>query len=217
MQKLALLGAAASCAIASPVSASTTIDFTGLTGTYGSGLSTGGVDFTTDLGTGLEVGNFGVQTDGEGLVARTDTDGNFIIGTMSFTADSMSLDFGNDDPFFSDAGDLAVLKLYLGATLVDTILMALTPDDIMNQTIFFSGSSFDSFSFAYTDAVGSPFTGGGDKLVGMNEVIDNIVFQNVTTAVPEPATWAMMLMGFGAIGFGLRRRKQMELTFARAA
>jgi hypothetical protein len=51
----------------------------------------------------------------------------------------------------------------------------------------------------------------------MNEVIDNIVFQNVTTAVPEPATWAMMLMGFGAIGFGLRRRKQMELTFARAA
>jgi hypothetical protein len=24
--------------------------------------------------------------------------------------------------------------------------------------------------------------------------------------VPEPATWAMMLLGFGAIGFALRRR-----------
>lgn len=28
-----------------------------------------------------------------------------------------------------------------------------------------------------------------------------------TPAVPEPATWAMMLLGFGAIGFGMRRRR----------
>lgn len=26
-------------------------------------------------------------------------------------------------------------------------------------------------------------------------------------AVPEPATWAMMLFGFGAVGFGMRRRR----------
>lgn len=30
----------------------------------------------------------------------------------------------------------------------------------------------------------------------------------VTTAVPEPATWAMMLVGFGLIGAALRRRGQ---------
>ncbi|MEO8141386.1 MAG: PEPxxWA-CTERM sorting domain-containing protein [Sphingomicrobium sp.] len=30
---------------------------------------------------------------------------------------------------------------------------------------------------------------------------------NVTAAVPEPATWAMMLLGFGAIGFSTRRRR----------
>ena len=28
------------------------------------------------------------------------------------------------------------------------------------------------------------------------------------TAVPEPATWAMMLAGFGAVGFAMRRRRQ---------
>jgi hypothetical protein len=28
-----------------------------------------------------------------------------------------------------------------------------------------------------------------------------------TSGVPEPATWAMMLFGFGAIGFWLRRRR----------
>lgn len=29
----------------------------------------------------------------------------------------------------------------------------------------------------------------------------------ITAAVPEPSTWAMMLLGFGAIGFSMRRRK----------
>lgn len=32
------------------------------------------------------------------------------------------------------------------------------------------------------------------------------------TAVPEPATWAMMLMGFGGIGFAMRRRKSKVTT-----
>ena len=32
------------------------------------------------------------------------------------------------------------------------------------------------------------------------------------TAVPEPATWAMMLLGFGAVGFAMRRRRQPMLA-----
>ena len=31
-------------------------------------------------------------------------------------------------------------------------------------------------------------------------------------AVPEPATWAMMLIGFGAIGFSMRRRPRATLA-----
>ena len=34
--------------------------------------------------------------------------------------------------------------------------------------------------------------------------------------VPEPATWAMMLLGFGAIGWQLRRRRS-SLALAQAA
>jgi hypothetical protein len=30
---------------------------------------------------------------------------------------------------------------------------------------------------------------------------------SVTPAIPEPATWAMMLVGFGAVGFSIRRRQ----------
>lgn len=34
----------------------------------------------------------------------------------------------------------------------------------------------------------------------------------VTAAVPEPATWAMMLIGFGVVGTGLRRRNAVKTT-----
>lgn len=34
----------------------------------------------------------------------------------------------------------------------------------------------------------------------------------VTGAVPEPGTWAMMLLGFGAIGVSIRRRRKLTAT-----
>lgn len=41
--------------------------------------------------------------------------------------------------------------------------------------------------------------------------IDNVSLQSSTGAVPEPATWAMMLLGFGAIGFAMRRQRSQAL------
>lgn len=34
------------------------------------------------------------------------------------------------------------------------------------------------------------------------------------TAVPEPATWAMMVVGFGAVGFAMRRKQAATVRFA---
>lgn len=45
----------------------------------------------------------------------------------------------------------------------------------------------------------------GDERFG----IDNVV---VSGAVPEPAAWAMMLMGFGGLGAALRRRRPLALA-----
>ncbi len=36
----------------------------------------------------------------------------------------------------------------------------------------------------------------------------------VVGSVPEPASWAMMVGGFGALGFALRGRKKPAVTFA---
>lgn len=37
--------------------------------------------------------------------------------------------------------------------------------------------------------------------------IDNLTIGSLTGAVPEPGTWAMMLLGFGGIGWNMRRRR----------
>jgi hypothetical protein len=37
----------------------------------------------------------------------------------------------------------------------------------------------------------------------------SVAFTAVAAAVPEPGTWAMMLVGFGAIGFSMRRRRSV--------
>ena len=48
-----------------------------------------------------------------------------------------------------------------------------------------------------------------------SQLIGNIVGAQATAAVPEPATWAMMMLGFGAMGVAMRRRKvDTKVSFA---
>jgi hypothetical protein len=75
---------------------------------------------------------------------------------------------------------------------------------------------------AFTLGNGSNFFGvtatGGDVLTGFRFTSTDGVqdlrqlrlggVSTMTTAVPEPGTWAMMLVGFGAMGVAMRRRRR---------
>jgi hypothetical protein len=37
-----------------------------------------------------------------------------------------------------------------------------------------------------------------------------ITFTRIQDPIPEPGTWVMMLLGFGAVGFAFRRRKGIQ-------
>ncbi len=36
----------------------------------------------------------------------------------------------------------------------------------------------------------------------------------ILAAVPEPATWALMILGFGVIGYSMRRRPSVRIAQA---
>ncbi len=51
--------------------------------------------------------------------------------------------------------------------------------------------------------------GGADRNFTVNAIAVEAV-----NAVPEPATWAMMVLGFGAVGGALRARRKVRVAFA---
>ena len=65
--------------------------------------------------------------------------------------------------------------------------------------------NYDSYNYGPTLAYTTSTNGSGPAYLGPNLTI---------SAVPEPATWAMMLAGFGMIGFGLRRRVKQKVRVA---
>ncbi|WP_232844018.1 PEPxxWA-CTERM sorting domain-containing protein [Allopontixanthobacter sediminis] len=57
--------------------------------------------------------------------------------------------------------------------------------------------------------------GMGDT--GANDpMIDAVSFQAVTSAVPEPMTWMLMLLGFGAMGAAMRKRSKQTSSVSYA-
>lgn len=55
---------------------------------------------------------------------------------------------------------------------------------------------------------------GRYNYIGVSEVGGPIEMLSITpqaAAVPEPATWAMMLIGLGAVGYALRRRGKVAI------
>jgi hypothetical protein len=206
--------AAAALAACGTAHALTVIDFEGgPTGTQAEGFNATGapeLSFFSDLGAGLELATI-PEGDGNSLLVRNDTNGNFLKGVFNDgTHDFLSLTFGNDDPGFTNPGDSAVLRVFLGSTFVGATMLVMNRDDLMNQTISFASGTFDNFTFTYTNPLGSVFTGGGAANTGLIEVVDNITFDSVGAAIPEPAAWAMMIMGFGGVG-ALRRRRRLAI------
>jgi hypothetical protein len=99
-------------------------------------------------------------------------------------------------------------ELYNGATLLGTVLRG----QVFNFATPLSSFSLRGIDPANLLVPGDPlafvsgFTFGqtGQTIVTQVPFVEDI---SVAAAVPEPTSWAMMILGFGAIGGSLRRRR----------
>jgi hypothetical protein len=78
-------------------------------------------------------------------------------------------------------------------------------------------------NFAIGPFLSDGFSGGGSFVDATGNPRDTHwafdilnVQSAVQAGVPEPATWAVMLLGFGAVGFALRRRSNVRATVSYA-
>lgn len=87
------------------------------------------------------------------------------------------------------------------ASFGSTTLLSLTNPAAFGYTLY----SFDAI--ASSSSTQLQFSAQNDPAYF---AFDNVSVVSDTTAVPEPSAWAMMLLGFGAIGVSVRRRGQQR-------
>ena len=107
---------------------------------------------------------------------------------------------------FSEAGYDNYLGLYAGAfdpTL--PLLNALAYNDDFNGSLTASGFTTNLLAGVSYFAVASAFDNNGFGAYKLTVSGPGDI--SLSSAVPEPATWAMMIAGFGLAGAALRRRK----------
>jgi hypothetical protein len=196
MKKIITAVALAALATATPVFASTTIDFESTTpGLQPDPLTIGDATFTSPGN--IYVSDFLFDGNLQACAAfEPECNAELDVSFASAISGLTFLASGDES-----ASTLTVFLSFLGgatSTVLFTLDGNLSTYDLIDLSSY---SNILSFSLNTDDSYGLSY--------------DDFTY-DVAGAVPEPATWAMMILGFGAVGFAMRRRKQAKLTFRRA-
>ncbi len=124
----------------------------------------------------------------DGFNVLGSTDGIFSAATELLTPNEAGI-YGKMNGGFVRLGDTGVSGKKAGTATIDLSQFA-------GQTVNLR-FQFQSDRFAFKPGV----------------LFDNITVATPTSAVPEPTTWAMMIMGFGLVGGAMRARRR-SVTFA---
>lgn len=162
--------------------------------------ATGGtVTFANDLGTG---GSFTASFSDSNLTnpfTETLTFTTAVAGSLSIVASTIATAAENDTDFTN--------VFLTGTGIVGQVLIPqISADPAEIRSLAGLGVGAGTFTLTFQ---GTPGTQNG-SFGGSVAFLAN----QATSAVPEPATWAMMLMGFGAVGYSLRRRPSARLAQA---
>lgn len=182
----------------------------GVGNNLGNGPFTLGYEFSTS--STFSVGALGVYDEGnDGLISAHDVGLWNNLGTLlatttvqagTLSALSGGFRYETVTPFSIGPGTYRVGALFLDGS--DPNFFG--GDGILSSI---AGVTYSSGAYAGGGALADPTSTGGPSpsYIGGNLLL-------ATAAVPEPATWAMMIGGFGLIGGSMRRRKNTSVRFA---
>ena len=214
--KTALVSAAiAAASVATPATAATTIDFnTASNGKYfvpsvtsNGFLATENLNENgaTPLGTNISVDSQGPSNGTVHLDSWTNNGADSIWTLTKVGGGAFSL---NSFDFAS-----AAYNVYSAASLV-TITGTTAANATVSQIFAPVAGGFQTFTvlptFANVTSVRFDAFGNLNRSAYDNIVVD------AAGAVPEPASWAMMILGLGAVGFAMRRRQNVRTTVSYA-
>jgi len=201
--RMTMLAAMSVAALAAPAMAAPVISFNG--GVGGTAPGTTVIQNYDSLTTGSSIGSFAYVYSGnssKGLRPAYGSTGNYasVLGGGRY-----SIDFGPADTFSFVVGSLDQFNL-LTLSFSDGSTADYWGNAIIGGRTYVNGSATSPLS----NGLVSFSTGSGPRIVGatFRSSTNSFEFDNLAiNAVPEPATWALMILGFGAIGGALRRRK----------
>lgn len=229
MRCVQLAIAAASLVLASGVSAATiysnsfnsenggvtAIDYTGFTGLS---VTTGTVDLVASGNYGIScVGGAGACVDLNGSTGETSrldvASFNFLANTLyTFSFDlsgnqrggpannwfvGVQYDAGNTYNFFRLGGAFGNIDVFQGFGTIGSSTGGFTASETPFQTY--------TIGFSLQNPGAASFYIGSNDASNAGPIIDNLSING--GAVPEPASWAMLIAGFGLVGAAARRRR----------
>lgn len=190
--------------------------YNGGTSSIGTSGTNYGVEFTTDalllcLNT---AGTSCSNTSRGGLGIPTSQQGALFFPTanpmMNVAAGfDTGFSFVYSDPFAVGSTVSIFDGLNGTGSLLNSVTLPGTPNGACNSTISFGANycPFAAYSLAFAGVAKSVVFGGPTN----RQVFDDFTFGSITVGggggVPEPATWAMLIAGFGVVGAMARRRR----------
>lgn len=138
----------------------------------------------------------------------TSTSARFNATPFTYTRPNGTTEFIENGPFDGptffttlDQGGVALLRL-------DREPAGQQQFRLFGTQLFTGPTTAPVFTLGTFDLSSTP-RNGGDPVQPLTYRVT--ISDRAISAVPEPATWAMMIAGFGMIGFGLRHRRKQSL------
>jgi hypothetical protein len=155
---------------------------------------------------GLRFDNFFINTIAGNFSPNGVKNGtNFLMFNSAY--DPLTVSTSDKNAFSLTSLDLGLSYYASFSPATATITGFFTNGGTITQALSLNSLLFKSFSLSgFTDLSSFTITMTNPGYSGY-AALDNVNFTEFTAAVPEPSTWAMMLLGFAGIGFAAYRRK----------